>query len=66
MTAVELMATPCTNPLGGESGGHKHGGGEGRKLCWMFFTVSDDDPFLGREVDEVHNMLLMLIRVVWR
>ena len=23
------MATPCTNSLGGESGGHKHGGDEG-------------------------------------
>ena len=26
MTAVALMATPCTNSLGGESGGHKHAG----------------------------------------
>ena len=33
MTAGALMATPCTNSLGGESGGHKHKGGEGRKLC---------------------------------
>ena len=25
VTAVVLMATPCTNSQGGESGGHKHG-----------------------------------------
>ena len=29
VTAEVLMATPCTNSLGGESGGHKHGGDEG-------------------------------------
>ena len=34
MTAEVLMATPCTRSLGCESGGHKHGGDEGRKLCW--------------------------------
>ena len=28
VTAEVLMATPCTNSLGGESGGHKHEG------CW--------------------------------
>ena len=33
MTAEVLMGTPCTKSLGGESGGHKHGGDEGRKLC---------------------------------
>ena len=33
MTAVALMATPCTNSLGGESGGHKHAGCGGRRLC---------------------------------
>ena len=32
MTAVVLMATPCTNSLEGGSGGRKHGGDEGRKL----------------------------------
>ena len=26
VTAEVLMATPCTNSLGGESGGHKHEG----------------------------------------
>ena len=26
VTAKVLMATPCTNSLGGESGGHKHEG----------------------------------------
>ena len=40
MTAVVLMATACTSSLGCESGGHKHGGDEGRKLCWKFATVS--------------------------
>ena len=34
MKAVVLMATPCTESLGFESGGHKHGGDEGRMLCW--------------------------------
>ena len=33
MTAVVLMTTPCTKSLGCESGGHKHGGDEGRKFC---------------------------------
>ena len=33
MTAGALMATPCTNSLGGESGGHKHAGCGGRRLC---------------------------------
>ena len=40
MTAAVLMATPCTNSLGGGPGGHKHGGEEGRRLCWKFATVS--------------------------
>ena len=26
VTAEVLMATPCTNSLGGESGGHRHEG----------------------------------------
>ena len=30
VTAEVLMATPCTNSLGGESGGHKHEGCGGR------------------------------------
>ena len=30
VTAEVLMATPCTNSLGGESGGQKHEGREGR------------------------------------
>ena len=34
VTAEVLIATPCTNSLGGESGGHKHEGGGGRRLCW--------------------------------
>ena len=34
------MATPCTNSLGGESGGHRHEGCEGRSVCWKFAAVS--------------------------
>ena len=40
ITAEVLMATPCTNSLGGESRGHKHEGCEGRRLCWKFAAVS--------------------------
>ena len=42
-TAKVLMANLCTNSLGGESRGQKHGGDEGRKLCWKFATVSWSD-----------------------
>ena len=38
MTAVVLMATPCTKSLECEREGHKHGGDEGRKRCWKFAT----------------------------
>ena len=37
MTAEVLIATPCTKSPGCESGGHKHGGDEGR------IAGSDDD-----------------------
>ena len=50
MTAVVLMATPCTNSLGGRTGGHRHGGDEGRKLCWKFTSVSWSGAG-GRDVD---------------
>ena len=40
VTAEVLMATPCTNPLGGESGGHRHEGCVGRSACWKFVAVS--------------------------
>ena len=40
LTAEVLMATPCTKSLGCESGGHKHGGDVGRRLCWKFAAVS--------------------------
>ena len=40
VTAEVLMATPCTNSLGGQSGGHKHEGCGGRRLCWKFAAVS--------------------------
>ena len=39
-TAEVLMATPGTNSLGGESGGQKHEGCGGRRLCWKFAIVS--------------------------
>ena len=34
------MATPCTNSLGGESGGHRYEGCGGRSACWKFAAVS--------------------------
>ena len=40
VTAAGLMATPCTNSLGGESGGQKHEGREGRSACWKYAAVS--------------------------
>ena len=40
VTAEVLMATPCTNSLGGESGGHRHEGCGGRSACWKFAAVS--------------------------
>ena len=40
MSAEVLMATPRTNSLGGESGGYKHEGCVGRRLCWKCATVS--------------------------
>ena len=40
VTAAVLMATPCTNSLGGESGGQKHEGREGRSACWKYAAVS--------------------------
>ena len=41
VSAEVLMATPCTNSLGGESGGRKHEGCGGRS--------ASTPPFLGRE-----------------
>ena len=40
ITAAVLMATPCTNSLGGESGGQRHEGCGGRSACWKFAAVS--------------------------
>ena len=34
LTAEVLMATPCTNSLGGDSGGHTHEGCMGRRFSW--------------------------------
>ena len=39
VAAEVLMATPCTNSLGGQSEGHKHEGCGGRRLCWKFAAV---------------------------
>ena len=39
-TAEVLMATPCTNSLGGESGEQKHEGCGGRSACWKYAAVS--------------------------
>ena len=49
VTAEVLMATPCTNSLGGESGGHVRGDG----------FAGSSPPFLGRERAAV---VLMLVR----
>ena len=47
VTAEVLMATPCTNSLGGESGEQKHEGCGGRSAffsaCWKFAGSDDDD-----------------------
>ena len=40
VTVQVLIATPCTKSLRCESGGHKHGGDEGRRLCWKCAAVS--------------------------
>ena len=60
VTAAVLMATPCTNSLGGENGEQKHEGCGGRSACWrsacwkfaavprvlflFFFFLSDREP----------------------
>ena len=36
VAAAVLMATPCTNSLGGDSGGQKHEGCGGRSACWKY------------------------------
>ena len=37
------MATPCTNSLGGESGGQEHEGARRWLLMMMFITISARD-----------------------
>ena len=59
MTAEVLMATPCTQSLGCESRGHKHGGDEGRRLCWKCAAVSAE--FLGDEIHLVYCIYTMII-----
>ena len=56
VTAEVLMATPCTNSLGGESGGHKHEGCGGRRLFWKVAAVS----WSGAGFGEVSVLLLDL------
>ena len=38
ISAEVLMATPFTNSLGGESGGQKHEGCGGRRLCVYYYN----------------------------
>ena len=52
ITAAVLMAAPCTNSLGGESGGQKHEGCEGRSACWKYAAVSGSGAG-GRHVEVV-------------
>ena len=40
VAAEVLMATPCTNSLGGESGWHRHEGCGGRSACLKFAAVA--------------------------
>ena len=40
VSAEVLMATPCTNSLGGEGGGQKHEGCGGRSACSKYAAVS--------------------------
>ena len=56
VTAEVLMATPCTNSLGGESEGHKHEGCGGRCFAGKL------PPFLGFWVGSGRPSMLMLVR----
>ena len=40
VTAEVLMATPCTNSLGGERGGQRHEGCGERSACWKCAAVA--------------------------
>ena len=48
VAAEVLMATPCTNSLGGESEGHKHEGCGGRGPCWKFAAVQNKNKNTAR------------------
>ena len=52
VTAEVLMATPCTNSLGGESGGQKHEGCGGRSAWWKYATGDRLDDDAGDDDDE--------------
>ena len=45
VTAEVLMATPCTNSLGGKSRGHRHEGCGGRSACSDDVYYYDDDVY---------------------
>ena len=54
VTAAVLMATPCTNSLGGESGGHKM-----NDPSMMMMSHDDDVPF---SFSEMMMMMMMFNR----
>ena len=60
MTAEVLMAIPCTKSRGCESGGHKHGGDEGHRLCWKCRTAVDIDVGPERRSHRYHETCLAL------
>ena len=59
MSAEVLMATPCTNSLGGESGEQKHEGCGGRSACWKYAAVSGAGAS-GRRVKEQFSRQIRL------
>ena len=63
MSAEVLMATPCTNSLGGESGEQKHEGCGGRSACWKYAAVSGAGAG-GRRCDAVDVMLIAIFFAV--
>ena len=60
VTAKVLMATPCTNSLGGESGGQKHEGCGGRSACWKYAAVSGSGA-AAIVVDDIYSYFSFLL-----